>query len=577
MSKLKNIIGVQGITITVILTFLSAGSATLSVLSPFWLKEVIKFLTDEGGLTVLKPFLNTCIVLLSFFTGKLLLCDIPYCILSTYLDQTNGTKLRQQVFEKFKKLPYTYFQKSTIGHNMTVILHDCSTISSNLVGSIVQTFSAFFLFISIVVTMLVISWKLAIVSIIAIPLIGLFIPFITKKTKNAYQKRWPTLSKLSADIEEKFSNTLFIRSSGKENKINNEFDKINKELYYLNKKTNFIASFSGPFFSIIYYLSIISVCIIAAVISSASGDKTEIYAIPSFLLLIGMFNSPFTTFSNSIANLTNSFVCLNRIQEIINQPNEQTTILQAPVFNSEMTVEYKHVTFSYNGKKNTLKDINFIAKKGEKIAIVGHTGSGKTTIVDLLMKFYTVEDGSIEIGGVNINKINNELLRTMFSIIPQEPWFFKGTIKENLVYNNTHLTDSQIEEACKKTDALHFILAQKDGFNTLMDNNLSISAGEKQLLAITRQVLADRHFVIMDEATSNVDTQTEKKIQNAIEGLKTDKTMFVIAHRLSTIRDANKIIVLKEGEIAEMGNHDELISKKGLYFEMYISQFVGCD
>jgi len=572
-----NIIGKKTIWMIVFLAFAGACSSTLSVITPILLNGLISQINNRS---IAGSFFTTSIMIITFFVSKFILFDIPYNLVQIFTDQKNGTKLRKMVFEKYKKMPYSYFQKTSPGHNMTVVIHDCNCLCSSFVGAIAQTFIAFFLLLSIIITMFIIAWKLALVCVVAIPLICFIIPSILKKTKKLYRERWPSLSKVNGDIEEKFSNTLFIRSSGKEQKITADFEKINYQYYRISKHTNFFAGLTGPLLNIVNYLCLVLIVIIASTldsVSSAANDHTELNAIPSFLLLVGMFVSPFSTISSNINSLSNSFVCFERIKSILFHEEEQKEIVLVPKFNSVMDIKFENVSFSYDENKKILHNITFDAQPGEKIAIIGPTGSGKTTIANLLMRFYDVQDGAIKIGGVDVKEINNEILRTMFSIIPQEPWFFQGTIRENLIYNTPNVTNEKLRKCCEETDCLHFILTQPKQFDTMMDNTTSMSAGEKQLLAISRQVLADKHFVIMDEATSNVDTQTEQKIQKAIDKLSNDKITFVIAHRLSTIKNANKIIVLKEGRIEEMGNHKELLEKKGMYYELFNSQFADCD
>jgi len=577
------IIGKKTIFLIAYLIFSSCCSTTLSILTPLLLQRLINYINNstniENPIPIPDDFIKIAIMIITFFICRFILFDIPYNLIKISVDQKNGTKLRGLVFEKFKKLPYDYFQKTSPGHNMTVVIHDCGCLCSSFVGAIAQTFSAFFLLIAIIITMFIMTWKLAIICIIAVPVISIIIPLVVRKTKKLYRERWPSLSKLNTDIEEKFSNTLFIRSSNKEQKITADFEKINYKYYRISKHTNFFSGLTGPLLNIVNYLCLVAIVITAAILTTTSptGDRREINAVPSFLLLIGMFTSPFTTISNNVNSLTNSFVCFERIKKILSHEDEQKEVALIPKFNTAMDIRFENVSFSYDNKKTILKNITFDAQSGEKIAIIGPTGSGKTTIANLLMRFYDVKEGAIKIGGVNINDINNDILRTMFSIIPQEPWFFQGTIKENLIYNSKNITDEKMKKCCEETDCLHFILTQPKQFNTMIDNNTSMSAGEKQLLAITRQVLANKHFVIMDEATSNVDTQTEQKIQKAIDKLSSDKITFVIAHRLSTIKNANKIIVLNNGKIEEIGNHRELLNKKGMYYKLFNSQFADCD
>jgi ATP-binding cassette subfamily B protein len=369
-----------------------------------------------------------------------------------------------------------------------------------------------------------------------------------------------------------FSNTLLIRLSNKQNEINAHFDSLISHLYKISKKSSFVGSLAGPLFSITNYIMQILVIIFSIFIYVVHGDTSAATTIPSFLIFINLFNSPFSTMASNIQNLLGVNICLKRIFTMLDEPelSPETPFSKIPHNND---IEFEHVSFGYTKNKKVIHNFNLHIKYGEKIAIVGATGSGKSTLVNLLMRFYELDEGKIKIGNVSIDDITRKDLRDKFAMVLQEPYIFYGTIRENIVYNQKNVSQAHLESICEQINLLHFIKMLPKGFDTILDEQTTISAGEKQLITIARLLIKKSDFIILDEATSNIDTQTEELIQQAIDKLTHNKTSIVIAHRLSTIKDADRIIVMKNGKIIEQGTHDELLKLGKDYSSLYKSQF----
>ncbi|GMO14817.1 MAG: ABC transporter ATP-binding protein [Mycoplasmoidaceae bacterium] len=566
----------------VVFLFLNSLIATaLSILSPIFLRDITNQLNntfvshDSTWRAMYDNVTNTAIMILTFYLAKFILSDIPYNIIKTYFDQKCGDKFRRELFKKVGKMPFSYFDNTSVGHNMTVMVSDTSNVSGNFIGSICQVFTGFIYFIGLLIAMFIMNWQMALFCIISVPIFSTILPLIIKKSRKLYQQRRESYSKVNGNIEEMFSNTLLIRAANKESEASAHFDELADSLYKISKKSSFIGSLASPMFSITNNLIIILIVIFATTMNTLRNDRSAIDTLPSFLIFVGMFNSPFSIVSGNIQSLFNVTISLQRIFTFL----ETEEIPPEPPFSMEPknnNISFKHVNFGYSKDKMIINDFNIDVSSGKMVAIVGPTGSGKSTIVNLLMRFYEIDSGDITVGDISIYDINREKLRAMFSMVLQEPWVFNGTIKDNIIYNSKNVSKERLELICEKINLLHFIKTLPKGFETVLNDSTGISAGEKQLITIARLLVKDAPFVILDEATSNVDTQTELEIQKAMSELVKNKTSFVIAHRLSTIKKADIIIVLKDGLIAEKGTHEELLNKNGEYAKLYNSQFVDC-
>jgi ATP-binding cassette subfamily B protein len=370
-------------------------------------------------------------------------------------------------------------------------------------------------------------------------------------------------------IDDMFNNILLVKMTNMQSKATKKYDIELKKMYLATKNSSFISGLTSPLFTISNYLILISLIIFAAIFQITTKDNSAVIVLPSFILFSQMFNSPFATISTSIQNLINTMTSLERIVNFLDEQEEQETKSIVNITNYDIKIN--NISFEYNKHKQVINNISLDVPFGTKIGIVGSTGSGKSTIASLLMKFYDVTNGSIDVGGININKIGFKKISDDFSILLQEPFLFDGTIKENIIYNTQNVSDKQLKQVCAEVGLLHFIESLPKGFETLINENFS--NGQKQLITIARQILRKSKVLILDEATSKVDTVTEASIQKAIDLLTKNKTCFIIAHRLNTIKHVDKIIVIDKGKIAEQGTHAELLKKNGIYSLLYKSQF----
>lgn len=446
------------------------------------------------------------------------------------------------------------------------------TIGQSLNQSIASLFSNIILFIGVVIAMFITQWIMAFTVIVA-TIIGFLVMliFLTKSQKyfNMQQK---DLGDLEAHIEEVYSGHNVVKLFNAEKTKGEEFHKINKKLHRSAWKSQFLSGSMMPSMNFIGNLAFVMVCIVGAIL--ATNNIIGLGPIASFMIYARLFTNPISQIAQSLTSLQSTSAASSRVfefleEEELSDESEKTLKLE----NVKGNIEFEHVKFGYNKDKVIIHDFSVSVKAGQKVAIVGPTGAGKTTLVNLLMRFYEIDDGDIKIDGTSIKDLTRENIHDLFGMVLQDTWLFQGTIKENLRYNKENVTDEQIIEACKSVGVDHFIQTLSNGYDTVVDDTVNLSAGQKQLLTIARTMVADNPMLILDEATSSVDTRTEELIQKAMDKLMQNRTSFIIAHRLSTIRNADIILVLKDGDVIEKGNHEELMKKGGFYADLYNSQF----
>lgn len=483
-------------------------------------------------------------------------------------------RLRGELSEKINRVPQTYFLGTSQGDILSRITNDVSTLQQGLTNSLPTIIAAVTQFLGCLVMMFVTEWRLALISL-AVTLIGMAaLAVIVKRSQRYFADRQKCLGELNGYVEETYSGHEVIKISRAGEKVKKTFDGLNVNVYNANWKSQFLSGIMQPLMSVIGNVAYVAVCVAGSVL--AINGSIDFGVIVSFILYVRLFTSPLTQIAQGLTNLQTASASAHRIFDFLESeelPDESGKTAELKEVRGE--VEFEHVRFAYPDApdKTIIKDFSAKVSPGQKVAIVGPTGAGKTTMVNLLMRFFEINDGDIKIDGVSLKDLKRENIHDVFSMVLQDTWLFDGTIRENLVYNMPGITDERLEEVCKACGLDKFVHSLPDGFDTVLSESTSISAGQKQLLTIARAMLQNAPMLILDEATSSVDTRTELMIQRAMDELTKGRTSFVIAHRLSTIRNADLILVMKEGDIIESGTHDELMKKGGFYSELYNSQF----
>lgn len=483
--------------------------------------------------------------------------------------------LRSRISQKINKLPLRYYDKHLIGDILSRVTNDIDTIAQSMNQSLATLVSATVLFLGTIVMMFYTNWIMALTAIGA-SLIGfIFMFIILGKSQKYFIARQVELGKLNGHIEEVYSGLNVVKAYNGGKIANEKFDILNKNVYEANRKSQFLSGLMQPLMNFIGNLGYVAVCIVGAILTMK--NMISFGVIVAFITYVRLFTSPLSQIAQAMTSLQSTGAASERVFEFLDEPEMQdeskiTKKLDKNTVKGD--IEFENVVFQYdNNPKPTIQNFSAKAKAGQKIAIVGPTGAGKTTLVNLLMKFYDINSGDIKIDGVSTKELTRENIHDLFTMVLQDTWLFDGTIKENIVYNTENVTDEQVKEVCKIVGLDHFIKTLPKGLDTELSDNDEVSAGQKQLLTIARGMLNKTPFLILDEATSNVDTRTEELVQKAMDKLTEGKTSFIIAHRLSTIKNADLILVVDNGNIIEQGNHEELMNKHGFYADLYNSQF----
>lgn len=482
--------------------------------------------------------------------------------------------LRKKISKKINKLPLKYFDKNSYGDILSRITNDVDTINMSLQNSLGTFMSSVTLFIGSIIMMFSTNVYMAITGVLS-SLIGfVFMSLIMKNSQKYFTKRQIELGKLNGHIEEAYSSHLVIKAYNATKESTDKFDEYNGSLYECNRKSQFLSGLMPPLMGFIGNFSYVAVCIVGAILV-LKGNIT-FGVIVAFMIYVRLFTNPLSRIAQSMTQLQSATSASERVFEFVEEVemfDESEITKQLDKDKVKGKIEFRNVSFGYSDNKTIINNFNFKAKPGEKIAIVGPTGAGKTTIVNLLMKFYEINKGNILIDGVSTKELTRENIHDLFIMILQDTWLFEGTIKENIKYNKENVSNEEIWNALKVVGVDHFVKSLPKTIDYKIEDNDSISSGQKQLLTIARGMIKNSPFLILDEATSSVDTRTEELVQKAMDKLTKGRTSFIIAHRLSTIKNADHILVMKDGNIIEQGNHDELIKKKGFYAELYNSQF----
>ncbi len=552
---------------------LGAISVVCQIISP----NLISDLTDliSGGLMAggidLDAVTRTALTILTLALFMAVLGYFQHFIMAT-ATQKIVFKFRDDISWKINKLPLQYFDTHLYGDTLSRVTNDVDMIGQTMNQSVSSLFSNIILFVGVVIAMFVTQWIMAF-TVIGATLIGfLIIVICLSKSQKYFIMQQKNLGDLNAHIEEVYSGHNVIKLFNAERDKGEEFVKINKKLYTSAWKSQFLSNAMMPIMGFVGNFAFVSVCVVGAVL--VANGTIGLGPIAAFMIYARMFSNPLSQIAQSLTSLQSTSAACGRVFEFLEEKELENEEHKTEVLTDvKGEIEFDHVKFGYNKDKIIIKDFSVKVYAGEKVAIVGPTGAGKTTLVNLLMRFYEINSGDIRIDGHSIKDLTRENIHDLFGMVLQDTWLFQGTIKENLRYNKENVTDEQIVEACKSVGVDHFIQTLPQGYDTVIDDAVNLSAGQKQLLTIARTMVANNPMLILDEATSSVDTRTEELIQKAMDKLMEGRTSFIIAHRLSTIKNADIILVLKDGDVIESGNHEELMAKGGFYADLYNSQF----
>lgn len=565
-SKLK-------IPMIVAFVFAIAG-AVLTIIGPNLLSDITDLISDSLFAEIdLEAIASIGILLLVIYGFSAVFTYVEHYIMATVtLDLSKD--LRGDLSKKINRVPMKYFHSVPFGDILSRVTNDVSTLQQALANSLPSMISAAAQFVGCLIMMFATEWRMALAAV-AVTLLGfLIMALVMLRSQKYFAARQENLGTLNGYIEEMYSGHDVVRISRANRKIKKAFGGMNSTLYDADWRSQFLSGVMQPLMTIVGNLGYVVVCVLGSALAM-NGD-ISFGVIVAFILYVRLFTSPLSTLAQGMTQMQTAAAAGDHIFDFLQEEElpDETGKKEAPT-DVRGEVEFEHVRFSYpdNPDKIIIKDFSAHILPGQKVAIVGPTGAGKTTMVNLLMRFYELSNGSIRIDGMPTSEMTRESVHNLFSMVLQDTWMFEGTVRENLVYNKTGVSDEELEKACRACGIYHFIETLPKGFDTVLDDSIAVSAGQKQLLTIARAMVQDNPMLILDEATSSVDTRTELITQKAMDQLTEHRTSFVIAHRLSTIRNADLILVMKDGDIIEQGTHDSLLAQGGFYADLYNSQF----
>lgn len=549
--------------------------AVLSISAPDQLSKM----TDEIQKGLMAEMDMDAIKSITIFLGCLYGCSAIFTFIQglcmTNVANNFARSLRKRISIKINKLPLSYFDQHQAGDTLSRVTNDVDMIAQTMNQSLGSLVTNITLFLGSIIMMFVTNWIMALTAIGAslFGFSGMF--FILGKSQKYFVQRQEELGNLNGHIEEIYSGLNVVKAYNGEKESDEKFDEYNKKVSIANQKSQFLSGIMQPIMAFIGNFGYVAVCIVGALLTM--NNIISFGVIVAFITYVRLFTNPLSQIAQSMTSLQSTAAASERVFEFLDEKEmpEQTENKKYLDKNKvKGKIEFDHIVFQYdNNDKPTINGFTATALPGQKIAIVGPTGAGKTTMVNLLMKFYDINSGDIKIDGVSTKDLTRENIHDLFTMVLQDTWLFEGTVKENIIYNQENVSDERVVEVCKEVGLDHFIRTLPNGYNSYLSENDTVSAGQKQLLTIARGMIQDSPFLILDEATSNVDTRTEELVQQAMDKLTEGRTSFIIAHRLSTIKNADLILVMKNGNIIEQGNHEQLMAKNGAYAELYNSQF----
>ena len=551
-------------------------SSIITVYGPTKIKEITNLISDGlmTGINLEAVSSIASFLVILYVLGIILNYTQAY-IFSTSI-QHFSQRLRKAIAEKINRLPLGYFDRHSQGDTLSRVTNDVDTAAQSLNQSLGTVLSASFLLIAVLITMFGMNWILALVTVVSTLIGFVFVSVFMGKSQGFFKSQQQDLAAVNGYVEEMYSGHNVVTSYNAIESTKEEFAKLNHRLYDSIWKSQFISGIMMPIMIFIGNFSYVLVIIVGAAL--ALDGHISIGIIVAFMAYVRIFSQPLSQIAQGITSLQQASAAMGRVFEFLDEEEmADESHKERQLTNMKGEVVFDQVSFGYTPERTIIHDFSATAHAGQKVAIVGPTGAGKTTIVNLLMKFYEIDKGSIRIDGVDTKAMTRSEVHDAFSMVLQDTWLFEGTIRDNLIYNQTGISDERMMEASKAVGIHHFIMTLPDGYDTVLDDTVTLSVGQKQLLTIARALLKDAPLLILDEATSSVDTRTEELIQKAMDRLMEGRTSFVIAHRLSTIRNADLILVMKDGNIIEQGNHNDLMAQAGFYADLYNSQFTEDD
>lgn len=482
-------------------------------------------------------------------------------------------RMRNDLSDKINRLPLSYFDRQSFGDILSRVTNDVDLIGQTLNQSLSQLVSSFTLIVGIIIMMFTISWQLTLVELVSVPVSFLLVMIIVKISQKHFRRQQNALGDINGIVEEIYSSHNVVKVFNGQEKAEREFEEINKVMASSALKGQFLSGMMMPVMNTVANISYVLVCLVGGMMAIRNNDVLFITSIVAFISYVRSFNQPIEQLATVTNTLQSTAAASERVFDFLEQPEQAPDTGNKSIPDFKGNVEFRHVNFGYTPEKQIIFDFNCKVEAGQKNAIVGPTGAGKTTLVNLLMRFYETDSGEILIDGVSTKDMTREYVRGLFGMVLQDSWLFEGTIRENICYGNEETSEEAMIEACKAANVHHFIMSLPGGYNMVLNEEANISQGQRQLLTIARAMVDNAPMLILDEATSSVDTRTEQNIQEAMDRLMKGRTSFVIAHRLSTIKNADLILVMKNGNIIEQGNHEQLMAQGGFYSELYNSQF----